>query len=44
MFEYKVANINLADFGRKEVALAEFEMPGLISLRSKYGPQKPLLA
>ncbi|KAK7081219.1 Adenosylhomocysteinase [Halocaridina rubra] len=39
---YKVADINLADFGRKEIALAEKEMPGLMSLREKYGIEKPL--
>lgn len=36
------ADINLADFGRKELTLAEKEMPGLISLRKKYGSEKPL--
>ena len=39
---YKVADINLADFGRKEIELAEIEMPGLMALREKYGKQKPL--
>jgi len=39
---YKVADIQLAEFGRKEIELAEFEMPGLMSLRKKYGEQKPL--
>nr|QBH73879.1 adenosylhomocysteinase [Thermobia domestica] len=39
---YKVADIKLADFGRKEIMLAENEMPGLMSLRKKYGPCKPL--
>jgi len=39
---YKVADINLADFGRKELTLAENEMPGLMHLRKKYGPSKPL--
>ena len=39
---YKVADINLADFGRKEIELAENEMPGLMALREKYGKQKPL--
>jgi adenosylhomocysteinase len=39
---YKVADIKLADFGRKEIELAEFEMPGLMALREKYGRQKPL--
>ncbi|MCD8029490.1 MAG: adenosylhomocysteinase [Bacteroides sp.] len=39
---YKVADINLADFGRKEIELAENEMPGLMALREKYGESKPL--
>ena len=39
---YKVADINLADFGRKELDLAENEMPGLMYLRKKYGSSKPL--
>ena len=39
---YRVADINLADFGRKEIELAEFEMPGLMALRAKYGQTKPL--
>ncbi|MDL2262251.1 adenosylhomocysteinase [Bacteroidales bacterium OttesenSCG-928-I21] len=39
---YKVADISLADFGRKEIELAEKEMPGLMALREKYGKQKPL--
>ncbi|KAI9136223.1 Adenosylhomocysteinase [Paraphysoderma sedebokerense] len=40
--KYKVADITLADFGRKEIELAENEMPGLMALRQKYGPTKPL--
>ena len=40
--DYKVADINLAEFGRKEIILAEAEMPGLMSLREKYGSKKPL--
>ena len=40
--EYKVADINLADFGRKELNIAEKEMPGLMSVRNKYAPAKPL--
>jgi adenosylhomocysteinase len=40
--DYKVADINLADFGRKEIEIAESEMPGLMSIRKKFGPQKPL--
>jgi len=39
---YKVADMSLADFGRKEIELAEKEMPGLMALRTKYGQQKPL--
>ncbi len=39
---YKVADISLADFGRKELDIAEHEMPGLMSLRKKYGKEKPL--
>ena len=37
---YKVADITLADFGRKEIDLAEKEMPGLMALREKYGESK----
>ena len=40
--DYKVADIKLADFGRKEIFLAEKEMPGLMELRKKYGKEKPL--
>lgn len=40
--DYKVANIAEADFGRKEISLAEHEMPGLILTREKYGPSQPL--
>src|SRR3982751_3711703 len=40
--EYKVADLNLADWGRKEISIAEHEMPGLMSIRKKYAPQKPL--
>ena len=40
--DYKVADINLADYGRKEIALAEIEMPGLMAIRQKYCQQKPL--
>lgn len=39
---YKVADMSLADFGRKEIELAEKEMPGLMALREKYGMEKPL--
>jgi len=40
--DYKVRDIGLADFGRKEIEIAEHEMPGLMATRAKYGPQKPL--
>src|SRR5262244_4461676 len=40
--DYKVKDISLADWGRKEISVAEQEMPGLMSLRAKYGAQKPL--
>ena len=40
--KYKVADIALADWGRKEIKLAENEMPGLMALRKKYGQKKPL--
>jgi len=39
---YKVADMKLADFGRKEIEIAEHEMPGLMTLRKKYGKEKPL--
>lgn len=39
---YKVADISLADWGRKEMELAENEMPGLMEMRKRYGPSKPL--
>src|SRR5437764_5299742 len=39
---YKVANLELADFGRKEIRLAEHEMPGLMALRTRYAGKKPL--
>lgn len=39
---YKVKDLSLADWGRKEIMLAENEMPGLMAIREKYGPQKPL--
>ncbi len=42
MTDYKVADITLADFGRKELDIAEKEMPGLMSIRSKFGSTKPL--
>ncbi len=40
--DYKVADIALADFGRKEIAIAETEMPGLMAIREEYKGQKPL--
>ena len=40
--DYKVADISLADWGRKEIAIAETEMPGLMALRHEYGGQRPL--
>src|ERR671934_271247 len=40
--DYKVADISLAEWGRKEISIAEKEMPGLIALREKYAPSKPL--
>ena len=39
---YKVADISLADFGRKEIEIAEHEMPGLMAIRRKYAAEKPL--
>jgi len=40
--DYKVADLSLADWGRKEIAIAETEMPGLMALREEFGSQKPL--
>src|SRR5256885_4251008 len=40
--DFKVKDISLADFGRKEISIAEKEMPGLMAIREKYAPQKPL--
>ena len=40
--DYKVSDIGLADFGRKEITIAEREMPGLMALRAEYGEQQPL--
>src|SRR3954469_16532290 len=40
--DYKVADLSLADFGRKEIDIAEQEMPGLVSIRNKYAAAKPL--
>ena len=42
MSDYKVRDITLAEFGRKEIEIAEHEMPGLMATRAKYGPEKPL--
>ncbi len=40
--DFRVADLNLADFGRKEISLAEHEMPGLMAMRAQYGDSKPL--
>src|SRR5271170_6591843 len=40
--EYKLADLSLADWGRKEISIAEHEMPGLMSIRRKYAAEKPL--
>ena len=40
--QYKVADINLAAFGRREIELAEQEMPGLMATREKFGAEQPL--
>ncbi len=40
--DYKIKDISLAGWGRKEIAIAETEMPGLMALRDEYGEQKPL--
>ncbi|TQL67303.1 adenosylhomocysteinase [Nocardioides albertanoniae] len=40
--DYKVADLSLAEFGRKELSLAEHEMPGLMAMRERYGKDKPL--
>ena len=39
--DYKVADLSLADFGRKEITLAEHEMPGLMAMRDEYAASKP---
>ena len=39
---HKVADLGLAEFGRKEIEIAEHEMPGLMAVRDKYGPRRPL--
>jgi adenosylhomocysteinase len=40
--DFKVADLSLADYGRKEIRLAEHEMPGLMAMRAEFGPSKPL--
>src|SRR5437773_4382551 len=40
--DFKVRDLSLADWGRKEIAIAEKEMPGLMAIREKYAPSKPL--
>ena len=40
--EFKVADLGLADWGRKEIIIAEQEMPGLMAIRNKYAAEKPL--
>src|SRR5437764_4145373 len=40
--DYKIADISLAEFGRKEISIAEQEMPGLMAIRKKYAKEKPL--
>src|SRR5437762_9052230 len=42
LLKYKVADISLTEWGRKEIKLAEVEMPGLMALRKEYGASKPL--
>ena len=40
--DYRIADIGLADWGRKEIAIAETEMPGLMATRAEFGASKPL--
>ena len=40
--DYHVADLGLAEYGRREIAIAETEMPGLMAVRTEYGPQQPL--
>src|ERR671935_2512563 len=40
--DFKVPDLSLANFGRKEITLAEHEMPGLMALRTEFGPSQPL--
>ena len=42
MSDYKVADLSLADFGRREISLAESEMPALMALRKRYHEEQPL--
>ena len=42
MSDYKIADISLADWGRKEIEMAEKEMPGLMAIREKYAAKQPL--
>jgi len=42
MEDYKIKDISLADFGRKEISIAESEMPGLMALREEYSGKSPL--
>ncbi len=42
MTDYVVKDISLAEFGRKEIAIAETEMPGLMAVRAEFGPSQPL--
>jgi adenosylhomocysteinase len=42
MTDFKVADLALAEWGRKEISVAEFEMPGLMAIRKKYSAEKPL--
>jgi len=42
MSDYRVADIGLAEFGRKEIRMAEAEMPALMAIRRKYAPTQPL--
>ena len=41
-FDFRVADLSLADFGREEITLAEHEMPGLMAMRERYAASKPL--
>jgi adenosylhomocysteinase len=41
-YDYRVADMSLAEFGRKELDIAEIEMPGLMACRTEFGPSQPL--